>query len=73
MVSRLPSLEQSMQKTHIWINEIMEQSGMVDKHDAYVKIKAAFHLLRDQLSVNESAQFASALPLFLKGVFYDQY
>lgn len=38
---------------------------------SYSALRCTLHLLRDRLPVNIASNFASQLPLLLKGVFYD--
>ena len=44
-----------------------EELGIEDSHRAY----RVLHALRDHLSVDEAAQLAAQLPIFVRGVFYE--
>jgi uncharacterized protein (DUF2267 family) len=69
--SGLEVLDTSVQKTHIWLKEIMEQVKINDRHQAYMALKATLHALRDRLSINEAAQLGAQLPLIIRGLFYE--
>ena len=69
--TRLDVIDRSVEKTHIWLNELSEELGTEDGHHAYRVLRAFLHALRDHLSVNESAALAAQLPIFVRGVFYE--
>jgi len=68
---RLEILDRSAEKAHIWINDLAEELGTADVHEAYRVLRAFLHALRDHLSVDEAAQLAAQLPIFIRGVFYE--
>jgi len=69
--THLESLDRSVEKAHIWINDLAEGLGTENVHEAYRVLRAFLHALRDHLSVDEAAQLAAQLPIFVRGVFYD--
>jgi uncharacterized protein (DUF2267 family) len=69
--TRLDVIDRSVEKTHIWINELSEELATEDDHHAYRVLRAFLHALRDHLSVTEAAALAAQLPIFLRGVFYE--
>jgi len=69
--TRLAILDRSVEKAHIWINDLAEELGTEDVHEAYRVLRAFLHALRDHLSVDEAAQLAAQLPIFVRGVFYE--
>jgi uncharacterized protein (DUF2267 family) len=69
--TRLDVLDRSIEKTHIWINDLTEELDTADNHEAYRVLRAFLHALRDQLSVDQAAQLAAQLPIFIRGVFYE--
>jgi len=68
---RLDILDRSVEKAHIWINDLAEELGTEDVHEAYRVLRAFLQALRDHLSVDEAAQLAAQLPIFVRGVFYE--
>jgi uncharacterized protein (DUF2267 family) len=69
--TRLEILDRSVEKAHIWLNDLAEELGTDDIHEAYRVLRAFLHALRDHLSVDEAAQLAAQLPIFVRGVFYE--
>lgn len=66
-------LDRSVEKAHVWINDVAQELGSDDRHHAYRVLRAFLHALRDQLSVEETAQLAAQLPIFIRGVFYENW
>ncbi len=69
--SGLEILDTSVQKTHVWLKEIMERLETADRHRAYMALKVTLHALRDRLSVEEAAQLGAQLPLIVRGLFFE--
>ena len=67
----LDVIDRSVEKTHIWLNDLAEELASEDGHHAYRVLRAFLHALRDHLSVNEAAALAAQLPIFVRGVFYE--
>ncbi len=70
-VTRVDIIDRSVEQAHVWINEVAEELGTEDLHEAYRVLRAFLHALRDHLPVNEGAQLAAQLPIFVRGVFYE--
>ena len=69
--TRVDIIDRSVEKAHIWINEMAEELGTDDSHRAYRVLRSFLHALRDHLSVDEAAKLAAQLPIFVRGVFYE--
>ena len=69
--SRLDVLDRSIEKTYIWINDLADELGTADNHEAYRVLRAVLHALRDHLGVCDAAHLAAQLPIFIRGVFYE--
>ena len=69
--THLDIIDRSVEKAHIWINDLAEELETEDIHEAYRVLRAFLHALRDHLSVDEAAQLAAQLPIFVRGVFYE--
>ena len=68
----LDVFDKTLQTTHIWLDEIMEELGP-DRQIAYRALRAVLHALRDRLSVDETAHLGAQLPLVIRGVFFDSW
>jgi uncharacterized protein (DUF2267 family) len=67
----LDVFDTTLQKTHRWLNELMQIMEWDDKDHAYLALRATLHALRDRLTVDEVAQFAAQLPMLVRGFFYE--
>ena len=57
------SFETTLQTTHIWLDEIMQDLGWDDRHKAYHALRAVLHTLRNRLPADEVAHLAAQLPM----------
>lgn len=65
-------VDRTVEKTHIWLNELAEELGTKDDQAAAYRVLRAFlHALRDRLPVDESAQLAAQLPDLIRGIYYE--
>jgi len=67
----LDVFDRTVQKTNTWLNELMQELGLQDKHKAYLAMRATLHALRDRLTVDEVAQLAAQLPMLMRGFYYE--
>lgn len=65
------TMDHTIQTTHEWVHQLDELVPWEDSNKSYRLLRATLHAVRDQLGVEETAQFAAQLPLFLRGVFFD--
>jgi uncharacterized protein (DUF2267 family) len=66
-------IERSVEKTHIWLNELAEELGVEDKQYAYRALRAVMHALRDRLTVDVAAKLAAQLPTLIRGIYYEDW
>ncbi len=71
MTTGISSFDKTVQKSHIWLNEIMEELGWDDKQDAYHALRGVLQTLRDRLTVDEAVQLGSQLPMLIRGIYYE--
>jgi len=55
-------IDRSVEKTHVWLNELAAELGREDHQYAYRVLRAVLHAVRDRLTVDEAAQLAAQLP-----------
>ena len=67
----LEILDTSVQKTNIWLKDLMEHMETADRHRAYMALKVTLHALRDRLSIEEAAQLGAQLPMIVRGLYYE--
>ena len=56
----LDVFDTTVQKTNIWLNDLMKVLGWQDRHKAYLALRATLHALRDRLTVDEVAHLGCA-------------
>ncbi|NIC04932.1 DUF2267 domain-containing protein [Billgrantia bachuensis] len=69
----LDVFDKTLQKTHIWLDELMEERPGTSRQAAWHTLSATLRTLRDKLPADLAAHFAAQLPLLLRGAFYEQY
>lgn len=69
--TRIDVFDRTIQKSHLWLKELMEDLRTEDQHFAYMALRSALHALRDRLPKEEAMHLASQLPLVIAGVFVD--
>lgn len=72
-MDELPIISRSVEKAHIWVNEVAKELGTDDRDQAYRVLRAYLHALRDRLPVNEAAQLAAQLPELIRGIYYEDW
>jgi uncharacterized protein (DUF2267 family) len=68
----LEVFDKTLQITHIWLDEIIEDLG-TDRHTAWHVLGAVMRSLRDRLPAGLSAHLAAELPLLVRGSYFDQW
>lgn len=70
-ITGLDAFDASLNVTHVWLKDLMQELGWEDRQRAYHALRAVLHALRDRLTVDEAAQLAAQLPLLIRGVYYE--
>ena len=64
-------IDRSVEKAHVWLNEVAAELGTDDHQYAYRVLRAVLHAVRDRLTVDEAAQLAAQLPELIRGIYYE--
>jgi uncharacterized protein (DUF2267 family) len=67
------NFERYAQEANHFINEVAEELQTKNRAKAARITRAVLHAVRDRLIPDEGVQFGQALPMALKGVYFDQY
>lgn len=70
--SGLEVFDRSLQTTHIWLNEIIDELGP-DKQVAWHALTAVLRTIRDRVQPELAVHLGAQLPLLIRGAYYDQY
>ena len=63
--------DDTLHKTHTWLNELMELLGWQDKQKAYLALRATLHTLRDRMLPDEVLHLGAQLPMLIRGLYYE--
>jgi uncharacterized protein (DUF2267 family) len=66
-------IPKSVQKIHEWLDDICERGGWQDRKRGLAALRAALHELRDHLPLQECAHLSAELPLFVRGLFFENW
>ncbi|MEM7761218.1 MAG: DUF2267 domain-containing protein [Cyanobacteria bacterium P01_A01_bin.40] len=66
----LAAFDRTLEKTHLFINDVATELNLNDKHVAFIGIKAVMHALRDRIPLEEAVQLGSQFPVLLAGFYY---
>ena len=69
----LETFDHSVELAHKWVNELNVALNWNDRRRSWRLLRAVLQTLRDCLPVAECANFASQLPLVLRGVYYEHW
>ncbi|MHC4774567.1 MAG: DUF2267 domain-containing protein [Planctomycetota bacterium] len=64
-------LRGATETTEHWLGDLREEIGWVSERGAYLCLRSTLHALRDQMSVEDAARLGEALPVLIRGVFYE--
>ena len=67
----LEVFDTTVQKTNEWLDEILYELALEDRHTAYVALRGTLHALRDRLPLEETAHLGAQLPMLVRGFYYE--
>jgi uncharacterized protein (DUF2267 family) len=65
------SFDSTVQKSQIWLKDVMAEAGLENPHQALMALRAVLHALRDRLTPDEAVQFAAQMPMLVRGLYYE--
>jgi len=68
--SGLAVLDHTVQETNVWLKAVGEQLQL-DRHDAYIALRAVLHALRDRLPPEVAVHLGAQLPMLIRGLYYE--
>lgn len=68
----LEVFDTTVQKTNIWLDEIMHEIGP-DRRLAWHVLGAGLRAIRDRMPIEVAAHLGAQLPLLVRGAYYDQF
>jgi uncharacterized protein (DUF2267 family) len=70
-IDHAEAFDTTLEKTYAWLNELAEELGTGNRHQAYEVLRAFFHALRDRLPVESAAKLGAQLPMLVRGFYYE--
>jgi uncharacterized protein (DUF2267 family) len=70
-INGLEIFDTTIQKTNSWLQDLMAEMRIHNRHAAYQTLRAVLHAMRDRLNQSEIADMASQMPMLLRGMFYE--
>lgn len=67
----IPAFDSTIQTTNLWLQDIQDRLGWMDRYRAYHALRAVLHALRDRLPVDMAAALAAQLPMLIRGFYYE--
>lgn len=67
----MATFDRTLQKTHMWLNELSAQMAWDDTEKAYAALRATLHALRDRLPPAAVAELGAQLPMLIRGFYYE--
>ena len=67
----LKVFDNTLQKTEVWLNEVMKAMNWIDRHKAYIALRAVLHTVRDRMNPDEATHLAAQLPMLIRGFYYE--
>src|SRR5215210_7759720 len=64
--------DKTLQTTHIWLDELMEEIGP-DRQVAWHVLGAVLRAVRDQVPLELAVHLGAQLPILIRGTYYDQW
>jgi uncharacterized protein (DUF2267 family) len=69
--STLAPFNSTVQRTNVWLNDVLEEMEWQDPQRAYHALRVVLHALRDRLTVEQAAALAAQLPMLVRGFYYE--
>lgn len=66
-------INETVEETNIWLKEISEALHDEDRQKAYHALRGVLFAIRDRIPPQETLDFASQLPMLVRGIFFEGY
>jgi uncharacterized protein (DUF2267 family) len=67
----LDVFDTTLQKTHLWLKDIMQELHTDSRQQAYSVLRATLHTLRDRMTVEGAVKLGAQLPMLIRGMYYE--
>jgi uncharacterized protein (DUF2267 family) len=70
-MTMMQEFKAAVDATETWVDDLMRLLGWHDQHRVYLALIAALHAFRDCLPRDEAVRVGAALPILLRGLYYE--
>ncbi len=70
-MTMMQEFKAAVDATETWVDDLMRLLGWHDQERVYLALIAALHAFRNCLPRDEAVQVGGALPILLRGLYYD--
>ena len=71
MPIRSDALDQDIEQTHQWLDDVATYLELDDRSAAYQALSSVLIALREHIGADHAAHLAGQMPLLIRGAFYD--
>src|SRR5262245_13189522 len=69
----LEVFDSSIQRTNLWLKELMQELNWSDHRKTYRAFRCDWHTIRDHLSIEDAIHVGNQLPMLIRGFYFDQW
>jgi uncharacterized protein (DUF2267 family) len=69
--THLDLYDRTLNETNAWIDDVEYELETRDPKRAFQALRAVFHALREELSIEQNAQLSAQLPTLLRGIYFE--
>jgi uncharacterized protein (DUF2267 family) len=67
----LDVFDSTIQRTNVWLKELMQEMNWSDHRRAYLAFRCVLHAIRDHLTTSDAISLGDQLPMLVRGFYYD--
>jgi uncharacterized protein (DUF2267 family) len=71
MTAAASAFQHTIQKSVLWLDELMDDLCVTDERRALRALRAGLHTIRDRLPAIEAVDLAAQLPMLLRGLYFE--
>jgi uncharacterized protein (DUF2267 family) len=65
--------DSSIQRTNVWLKEIMQELNSTDYRKTYLILRSVLHTLRDHLPIDDAVYLGEQLPMLIRGMYFENW
>lgn len=73
MINSISTFNRALHKANEWLKELKEIGKFETEDQAYTILRSVLHAIRDRLAPDEAIEFASEMPMLIRGFYFEGY